>query len=195
MRHLWLATLALVAMACSGRTQEQETAAGNVIDSVLPMDVMLTRFRQDLPRPAELHGGLENRDSLVARVIAALEASDTVAFERLAVNRGEWAWLYFPTDVLARPPYELPPSLAWFQLQEANRQGVLRALRELGGHRLDYRGYQCDAEPTIEDANRIWTGCIVTLARDGATAAPLRLFSAILEREGRFLVLSYANDF
>lgn len=193
MRHLWLATLALVVSAC-GRTQQHE-AAGDVVDSVLPMDVMLTRFRQDLPRSTELHGGLDSRDSLVARVIAALKASDTLALGRLAVNRSEWAWLYFPTNVLARPPYELPPALAWFRLQEANRQGVLRALRELGGHRLDYRGYQCDAEPTVEDANRIWTGCIVTLARDGPTAAPIRLFSAILEREGRFLVLSYANDF
>jgi hypothetical protein len=195
MRHLRVATLALVLAACGGRPQTHDAAAGNVIDSLLPMDVMLARFRKDLPQPTELHGAVKSRDSLVAQVIAALKASDTLAFERLAVNRSEWAWLYFPTDVLARPPYELPPGLAWLQLQEANRQGVLRALRELGGHRLDYRGYRCSAEPTVAGENRIWTGCMVTLGRDDATPAPLRLFSAIMERGGCFLVLSYANDF
>lgn len=195
MRHVWPATLALAVLACGPRTERHETAAGNVVDSVFPMDVMLERFRRDLPRPAALHGDFQSRDSLVGRVIAALQASDTLAFERLAVNASEWAWLYFPTNVLARPPYELPPGLAWFQLQETNRQGVLRALRELGGHRLDYHGYRCNAEPTVEEENRLWTGCTVTIGRDGTSPVPLRLFSAILERGGRFLMLSYANDF
>lgn len=194
MRHHWLAALTL-AVACNAHSENHETVAGNVTDSVLPMDVMLDRFRHDLPRPAELHGGLANRDSLVRRVIAALETSDTLAFEHLAVNQGEWAWLYFPSNVLSRPPYELPPGLAWFQLQETNRQGVFRALREFGGHQLDYRGYRCNTEPTIEDANRIWAGCTVTLGRDGAPPAPVRLFGAVLERRGRFLILSYTNDF
>ena len=187
-----LLTMALV--ACS-RTPGLDTGGGNVIDSVLPMPVMLQRFRQDLPEVTELHGKLTDRDTLVRRVVAALETNDTLAFERVAVNRAEWAWLYFPTDVLARPPYELPPGLAWFQLQEENRKGVLRALRTFGGHQLDYQGYRCATAPTVEGENRVWTGCSVALGVDGAAPADLRLFSAILEREGRFLVLSYANDF
>ena len=187
--------------ACPGSAYDEgsvpsgENAATDIIDSVLPIDVVLDRFREDLPQPEGLRGGADDRDTLVHLIIDALRTSDTTAFARLAVSRAEWAWLYYPTNVLARPPYELPPALAWFQLQEGNRKGVLRALRELGGHTLDYRGYRCDAEPVREGENHLWTGCTVTLGRDGAEPVTLRLFSSILERDGRFAVLSYANDF
>jgi hypothetical protein len=183
----------LAVLACR-KSGEGSRRAGDVIDSVLPMDVALGRFRKELPQPDSLRG-VGNRDTLVLGVIQALRSSDTLAFERLAVNRAEWAWLFYPTNVQAKPPYELPPGLAWFQLQEANRKGVFRALRELGGHTLDYRGYRCDPNPTIEGDNRLWTGCVVTLGRDGAAPVTLRLFGAILERGGRFAILSYANDF
>ena len=159
------------------------------------MDVALDRFRADLEEPARLKSGADSRDGLVRGVIDALAANDTSAFETLAVDRAEWAWLYFPTNVLSKPPYELPPALAWFQLQETNRKGALRALRELGGHELDYRGYTCGPEPSVEADNRVWTGCLVTVGRDGDAPIPLKLFGAILERDGRFAVLSYDNDF
>jgi hypothetical protein len=165
-----------------------------VVDSLVPIDVALEHFRDGLPKPEGLGGGAGHRDTLVRRVIDALQASDTMAFERLAVNRAEWAWLYYPTNVLAKPPYELPPALAWFQLQGGNRKGVFRALREFGGHRLDYRGYRCNPEPTVEGENRIWIGCTVTLGRDGGAPVAIQLFSALLERGGRFAVLSYDND-
>ncbi len=191
----------LACLACEGRTPRPEaTAAGEspptgVVDSVLPMDVALDRFRADLAEPDRLRSGADTRDALVQGVIDALAANDTAAFERLAVDRAEWAWLYFPTSTVARPPYELPPALAWFQLQERNRRGVLRALRELGGHEIDSRGYACDPEPTEEGANLLWTGCTVTLSRDGGEPVTIRLFGAILERDGRFAVLSFTNDF
>ena len=111
------------------------------------------------------------------------------------VNLAEYAWLYFPTTKVAKPPYEVPPAFAWFQVQEKNRRGSARALRELGGHRVALKSYRCDAEPTVEEQNRIWSGCAVTISRDGAVPVELKLFGAILERAGRFEVLSYQNDF
>jgi hypothetical protein len=199
-RVLRLAPLIIVLVACERSAPEGEVATASdevvhVVDSVIPMDVALGRFRADLSEPSGLHSGAASRDELVSRMVQALESNDTTAFEGLAVDRAEWAWLYFPTNVLSKPPYELPPALAWFQLQEANRKGVLRALRELGGHEIDYRGYECSAEPTVEGDNRLWTGCRVTLARDGTEQVTLRLFGSILERDGRFAVLTFDNDF
>lgn len=170
------------------------TAVSTVVDSVIPMDVALARFRRDLPQPTNLRG-TDSRDALVVAVVNALARNDTLTFERLALNRAEWAWLYYPTTPLAHPPYELPPALAWFQLQETNRKGVFRALREYGGQKLDYRGYHCSRAAQTEGANRIWTDCTVTLALPGEASVEVRLFAAILERDGRFAVLSYHNDF
>jgi len=111
------------------------------------------------------------------------------------VDMAEWAWLYYPYNKLSRPPYELPPGIAWLQLQETNRKGVLRALRELGGHDIDFQDYACDRKPAMEGVNRIWSGCTITLSRDGAAPVTLPLFGAIMERDGRFKILSYQNDF
>ncbi|MGE0441349.1 MAG: hypothetical protein AB7L66_20945 [Gemmatimonadales bacterium] len=171
-----------------------DSAAAGVVDSVFPMPVMLERFRAGLTEPAALRGTAASVEVLARGVLAALAAGDTTAFEPLALNQAEFAWLYYPSTATAQPPYELPPGLAWFQLQEKSRRGVLRAFRELGGHRLEYRGHQCDAEPKTEGENRIWTGCRVSLVRDGQ-AVTLRLFGAVIERGGRFEIVSFDNDF
>ncbi len=199
---LAVAALAAVFAGCRGTPATDNAEAApqpddvkHVVDSVIPMDVAMERFRVGLSEPAGFHGDVKSRDDLVARVIQALQDSDTTAFGDLAVNRAEWAWLYYPTTTLFKPPYELPPQLAWYQLQEANRKGVLRALRELGGHRVDLKGYTCDPEPTIQGENRLWSGCRVTLSRDGADPVTLGLFGAIVERGGVFEILSYHNDF
>jgi hypothetical protein len=195
-----LVSMGLLPVACGSppgetRATEQATETTSVVDSVFPMDVMLSRFRADLPEPDRLASGATRRDALVNGLVDALMASDTMAFERLAVNRAEFAWLYFPTSVNAKPPYELPPALAWFRLQEANRSGVFRALREYGGRRLDFRGYRCLPEPVTEGDNRLWTGCTLTIGRDGDKPTDVKFFSSILERDGHFAVLSYDNDF
>jgi hypothetical protein len=200
-RRDWLAPLSLFLAACGGevgdahpaREVTMEPAAG-VIDSILPLNEAIRRFRADVAEPAGLNGP-RSRDALVERVIDALRANDTLAFADLAIDRAEWAWLYYPTTLIAQPPYELPPGLAWFQLQESNRKGVFRALREYGGASVMYDGYSCDAEPRVERENRIWTGCVVVLGRPGETLHPIRLFGSLIERAGHFAVLSYDNDF
>ena len=191
--------VAVLAGCDRGAEPPAKTAAADsspgVVDSVFPMDVMLARFRAGSEEPSGLSSGAATRDELVREVILALEASDTLRFEQLAVNLPEYAWLYFPTAKVAQPPYELAPSLAWFRVQEGNRQGVFRALREMGGRKLEYRGYRCGAEPIVEGENRVWTECLVQVSREPGEPAELPIFGSILERGGRFAILSYGNDF
>ena len=195
-RMSWLVWGVTVVSACDTNAEHRTRASSErVIDSVLSMDTLLARFRRDLPKPAGLSGGAANRDTLVLLMVRALQTNDTAAFEQLAVTRAEWAWLYYPTNMEARPPYELPPGLAWLRLQEGNRKAVFRALRELGGRSLEYRGYHCPGEPLLEGENRVWVRCTVTVAREGDQPRPLRLFASMVERQGRFAFLSYANDF
>ncbi|MFO7260624.1 MAG: hypothetical protein DIU52_005690 [bacterium] len=193
--HTVLVACSIAWVACTGAAPEQAPAPAAVVDSVLPMEVALERFRSGLPEPERLESGASDMETLVRRVVDALVRNDTLVFERLAVNRAEFAWLYFPTTRVAQPPYELPPALAWFQMQQRSRRGVFRALAEFGGVPLQYRGYRCDPEPTVEGGNRIWIGCRVELARPGGEPAAVRIFGAVLERDGRFAILSYDNDF
>jgi hypothetical protein len=198
-KHRLLLLLTLL-HACAAPEDAAESAAteaqsAGVVDSVFPMDVMLARFREGVAQPEALGAGAANRDSLVARAIRALAAQDTSAFQALSIDLPVFAWLYFPTTATASAPYELPPGLAWLQLEEENRKGLFRALRELGGHDVAYGGHECDPTPASEGDNRIWTRCTVTIRVDGGEPRTARLFSSILERDGHFVVLSWANDF
>lgn len=194
-----MVAIAVVAAIGCGNAPENaaatETGTSAIVDSVVPMDVAMERFRADVARVDSLRSDVRSRDSLVARLVAALEANDTAAFEPLAMDRAEFAWLVYPYDPQFEPPYELPPGIAWMQLQAANRKGALRALRELGGRELDYRGYSCDGEKTDAGGNRFWTGCRVTIAPARQEPVAIRLFGNVVERGGRFEFVTLANDF
>ncbi len=68
------------------------------MDSVVPRDVELARFRAGLEQPSGLVDAAPTRDALVERYVRALERSDTAALAALAINRAEFAYLYYPTN-------------------------------------------------------------------------------------------------
>jgi hypothetical protein len=177
-----------------GREAVRSERAPPVVDSILPIPVALERFRADIAEvPTGLRGGAESAEALVRELVRLIEADDTLGFEAIALDRAEFAYLYYESTPLARPPYELPPALAWFQLQQGNRTSVLRLLRELGGRPLGYAGLVCDRPSLEQGENRIWSGCRVRIER-GDSAQEMRLFGALIERDGRFKVLSHSND-
>ncbi|HEV7591064.1 MAG TPA: hypothetical protein VGO40_23340 [Longimicrobium sp.] len=180
--------LAALAAGCRGRGEGEAQAAVRV-DSARPVPQALAGFRAGLPRVSELGGAYAgDRDALVRRFVAALEASDSAAFMPMTLSRAEFAWLYYETDPQAKPPYELPPELMWSQGMQQGERGISRALERFGGRPLAFRGYACAREDDRR-ALRVWTGCRLLLG-----SAEVRLFGGIVEIGGRYKILSYAND-
>jgi hypothetical protein len=101
--------------------------------------------------------------------------------------------LYYPTNPQALPPYDLNPDLMWFMLSSGSAKGITRALGELGGQHLGYAGYVCDSIPSRQGSNTIWGPCAVRLHPEGRDTASERLFGLIVERDGRYKFVSYAN--
>jgi len=200
--------LATVLMACSGPEQAPERPSGDpersaegsselpagVVDSIFPMDVMLARFRDGLAEPAGLAGGTSSLEALVDSFVAAVVRDDPAALEAMAVDRAEFAWLYFPTTSIASPPYELPPDLAWFQVEELNRRDMTRFLAAHGGRAMELQALRCDPEPLEEGRNRIWTHCVLTIGRGADEPVKIQAFGPVIERAGQFKFLNYAND-
>lgn len=167
---------------------------GNVVvDSALPMSELIARFQAGSgSRPESLAGGSSAMEPLVVRYVAALEQSDTSALRALAVSRAEYAHLVFPGSVMARPPYELDPDVAWMLLMVESEKGVARALGFVGARPVAYAGVRCP-EPTIDRGSRSWRGCTVALRLADGTKAAAPLFGEIVEVKGRYKFLSYAN--
>jgi hypothetical protein len=195
-----LAVITIVAFSgCSSGSAAAEAAAGEpvttgVVDSIFPIEEEIRRFRATLAEhPQALDETAPSREALVARFVAALEATDTAELRRMALTRAEFAYLYYPTTQFAQPPYELNPALVWYRLESYSSRGLVRALDRFGGRPLRVTGHACDAAPLVQGGNRVWHGCVLH-ARDAADRqVSLSLLGPVLEREGRFKLLSYAN--
>jgi hypothetical protein len=193
----WIVALSLVGVICLVTACDRPVARAaekvGVVDSFLPRDEALRKFRVGLTPVTELGGGSDSRDQLVANFVKALGAQDTAALGGMIVTRSEFGYLYYPTTPEAYPPYDLEPGLMWHLRFEGSERGIRRALRTYGGQKIRLLGYDCGSQPSREGKNTVWGPCILTLRTQAGDTRQVRLFSQIIEREGRYKFLSYAN--
>jgi hypothetical protein len=192
------------AEACSGTAADGAPATSTdtlaavpagVVDSLLPIDEEIRRFRLATPDSiGRLEGGARSREALVKAYVAAIETTDSLALHGLLISQAEYAWLVYPESELTRPPYRQKPSLAWFMMRNATDQGIIRVLNRHGGKPLGYSGFGCESEPALQGANRIWRQCRMRFTENGAEVER-KLFGGILERDGTYKFLTYATDY
>lgn len=186
-------------LACNGRGDASPARtllpqSAGVVDSGLPLEEALRRFREGLPVVASLENGEASRAALVRRFIRAVERSDTNKLRALAMSRAEFAYLYYPTSPHTRAPTRQAPDLVWFLHIQHSQKGVTRALNRHGGRPLHFLDFACTSPPRRAGANAVWDDCVMRL-REGTDTVPVRMFGGIIEREGRFKIFSYSNDF
>ncbi|MDQ8155604.1 MAG: hypothetical protein P3B98_13200 [Gemmatimonadota bacterium] len=168
---------------------------GYIIDSILPLDEEVRRFQAaagGAPVGA-LQGGADSREALVTRFAAAVAAGDTLALRRMAITPREFIDLVYPASPYTKPPYRQSPSLTWQQIQLPSESGLRRLMERHGGRPMRISAVQCAPAPEQQGANRLHVGCAVEFASGGATPRTGQLFGTIIERSGRFKVLSFAN--
>lgn len=194
-----LAALATALAACDrAATPDQAPAStprAGVVDSALPIDTLLHRFRATLPdTPSTLAGGASSPEALTRALLRALQSQDSATVRRLVISPSEFAWLYYPHTRFTRPPYELGPELLWLQLGMASEKGAVRLVRRYGGVPLRFEALTCPDSAAIEGPNRILTGCRVRFAAADSAARELQLFGSLLQRDGHYKFVSYANE-
>ena len=196
----------LLLLACADSSQQVEAPidperpwrqAGDVIDSVFPMDVMLARFRESVPEVTRLEGGAADREALARTFLAAVAAGDSTALTGLLLTRSEYAWLVYPEHLYAEPPYELDPAIHWLQVQASSAKGMARVLERYGNQPLEFRSLDCEVDTlqfTRSATTRAWAPCNVTYRASDSTLTR-RLFGTIVERDGMAKFFGYANEF
>lgn len=133
-------------------------------------------------------------ERVVARLLRSLARSDTNDLRKLVMSRSEFAYLYYPRSPFTRAPTKQEPALAWFLHLQQSQKGVTRLLNRYGGKPVRLIGSDCRAPARREGENALWDDCVQRLTQGGDTVS-LRLFSGIYERNGRFKIFSYTNDF
>jgi hypothetical protein len=163
-------------------------------DSILPMAIMIARFQADRPAVTSLDdGAARSRDTLVARVVEAVADSNAAALRALTLNAAEFGHLYFPASIYSREPYAQPPEVTWLLMSQNSLKGLVTLLREYGGQSLAVAGHSCGGEPKVEGLNRIHEHCTVRVRGADGRVGEVRLFGSIIEREGRFKLMSLSN--
>jgi hypothetical protein len=173
---------------------KNNAAAGGIIDRSMPIEDALRQFQRDIPRVDSLAWAARSRDALVADFMRALERGDSTRLVQLFISKREFAWLYFPTSLYMSKPYELPPEIAWLLTVADSEKGFKRLTRRLGGRALHYSGVDCERRET-DSRHAYWRDCFVSYSHPGEGRVRRRLFGSIMERDGRYKFLSYANDF
>jgi hypothetical protein len=192
-RWIALAAFSMLTAAC-GETPRQADAAVPV-DSIRPPAEALALFRDGLPIADSLSGGATSRDTLIARFVDALARQDTAATRTMVLGRAEYGWIYFPSLQQMNPGINMQPEVMWMLQSRESDKGIVRVMRRLGGGQARFGAYTCEPAPRVEGANRYWHDCAVeTIAPDGEKAT-LKLFGSLIERGGRWKIVSYANDF
>ena len=206
MNRLAVVPLLILLAACEGveparaprldavQGEAAEPGGTAVVDSSFPPAEQLRRFRADIDRPTTLVGGAESRDALVRDFMEAVERNDTVALRDLVLNRAEFAWLYYDDSPLSTPPTRMDPALAWFLIEQNSAKGLVRVIRRFGGQRVGYRGYDCPRPPVAMGANHVWERCTIRRV-EGDVEQSAAWFGGIIERDGVFKFVSYANGF
>jgi hypothetical protein len=192
----------LVVLACdrpdrsdAADTRDRAPIAGSVVDSTLPIDTLLHRFRATLPdTPSVLTGGVGSPEALARALLGALQANDTTTLRSLAISPAEFAWLYYPHAKWTRPPYEMGPELVWLQVGASSEKGLVRLVRRYGGRALRFDALTCPDSSVTEGPNVITEGCRVRFAVADSAPRELRLFGSLLRRDGRYKLVSYSND-
>ena len=202
-RTTLIVQLALL-LACSGDRAPSATAAAAAdsvprtpqhIDSVVPREVAIERFRAGHPASHRFKGGASSRDALVKAWVKAIEHADTTALKQMLVTRDEFAWLYYPTASQGLPPYDLSPSLLWFMTDGQTSKGLRRLLEERAGKPMHVIGYSCDPKSTTEGENIVWGPCELKRVKAPGDTVQERLFGLIVERGGEWKFLSYKGRF
>jgi hypothetical protein len=170
-------------------------ASAPVIDSVLPIDEEIRRFREMAPgTPEALTGGERSRDALVRRWVRAVETADTISLRAMLITPEEFITFYYPASRFTRAPYRQSPRLLWFLMSSNSSQGATRVLQRHGGQPLGFVGYACGAEEMVGTV-RTWSDCPIKRKLPDGRDAEMRFFGGIVERDGVYKFLSYASDY
>jgi hypothetical protein len=176
-----------------GNSDASPPDSGAASDIAISMDTLLRRFQAGLPRHDTLTGTADTREALTRRYLEAIARFDSSALRALHITRGEYAYLYFPSSKMMKPPYELPPDAAWLLHTAESNKGIGSVMRRFGGQQLQFERVRCSGEPLREGPNTIWRDCLVRYRAQGEPATERPIFAAIIERDGRFKFFSYAT--
>jgi hypothetical protein len=173
------------------------TLPGYVVDSILPVDEEVRRFKATIggePVSWFAHASA-SREALVRRIVRDVARGDSVDLASAAVTPREFIDLVYPSSPYTHAPYRESPSMVWMQIANPSNAGFLRLIHRLGGQAFEYESHTCDKAGERQGKNRLWLDCTVRVITPRRETTTQRWFGTIIERDGEYKVMSFRNQF
>jgi hypothetical protein len=165
--------------------------------SGLPLALLaaILSFAIGCGRSPALDWGLESPQAVAEAVVAALDARDVRALERLSVNEQEFRRLVWPRQPAARPERNIPWEYAWRSLAGRSRFQLRGRLSEwVHDNRFTVVGLTFAGETTDYRDYRVHRRSVVTVRDAAGRLETIRIFGSLIEQGGRYRVFSYVVD-
>lgn len=168
----------------------------NIVDSIFPVEEEIRRFKaaRNGLVATELDHASTSRDAVVQRYLTAVQKRDTADLRAMTLNAAEFIDLYYPTSMYSHAPYKQSPEIVWLMMQQNSDGGLRRVLDRFGGQTTHLQSYACEPEPRTEGQNRFWDECSLRFTAESKAQQSAVLFGPIIERGGRFKILSFSNS-
>ena len=211
---VWLLTLASVPAMVSCRTREapaavvsRQDAPDEIVDvpaaregDVAPVDAAPAGAKQggkpEVEQPvATLATEYRSERELAEAVLRAVAANDAEALGRLRVGRTEYLDLLWPEFPQAKDPrHTLAPEFHWNLLDSSSAAGIRDVLADFGGSDFELLEVRPSAGVVEYDTFRLLRKFELRVRRrpDGREGV-LRILGSIVERGGRYKLLSYPS--
>ena len=170
---------------------------GYIVDSVLPVEEELRRFRAAIggtPVTA-LTNGSPSRRALAQRFVDAVAKNDTNDIRAMTITAREFADLVYPTSPFTHPPYRQPPGLVWTQITRPSESGLKRLIARRGLQAFRFESVTCKNKPDQQGQNTLWQDCSLHLVNPAHETVTERWFGSIIERGGTFKLVSLTNQY
>ena len=146
-------------------------------------------------RAPALDWGLESPQAVAEAVVAALDARDVPALERLSVTEQEFRDVVWPRQPAARPERNIPWAYAWRSLAARSRHQLRgRSSEWVRGRHATVVGVTFAGETTDYGAYRVHRRSVVTVRDAAGRQEMIRVFGSLIEQNGRYRVFSYVVD-
>lgn len=173
------------------------TLPGYVVDSARPIEEEVRRFKRTVGGASleTLQHASNSRDALVRRIVGDVAKGDSADLALAAVTPREFIDLIYPSSPYTHAPYKESPAVVWMEIANSSVGGYRRLIRRLGGQGFAYESHNCEPKAERQGKNVLWLNCSVRVLTPQRETTTQRWFGSIIERDGRYKVLSFKNQY
>lgn len=144
-----------------------------------------------------LEGAAASPRELVAHVLDAIVERDTAALVSMLVDADEYAEIVYPElgahYAAARDTRIETRQFLWEHQRLDALKGMRSALRELGGRRLTFVTVEFTEGEKRFPSYRLMEGAVVSVTEADGAPATLHMLGTLIEKDGRYKLLSYRD--